>query len=147
MPIQQIDSQTAKEMLDQDPQAVYVDVRSIPEFLRGHPAGAINIPLLHFNEQMQQMSPNPDFLKVAQAVLPKDKTLIVGCMVGGRSQKACEALAQLGFEKLHNVMGGYGGGRNPMTGEPIPGWSQLGLPISEENGEGIGYESLAKKVK
>jgi rhodanese-related sulfurtransferase len=147
MPIEQINSQKAKEMLDQDPEAIYVDVRSIPEFLRGHPIRALNIPLFHYNEQVQQMSPNPDFLKVSEAVLPQDKTLIVGCMVGGRSQKACEALAQAGFEKLHNVMGGYGGGRDPMTGEPVPGWSQLGLPISQENGEGVGYESLAAKIK
>ena len=147
MPIEQITADKAKEMLDQDPEAVYVDVRSVPEFTRGHPIRALNIPLLHFNEQVQQMSPNPEFLRVAEAVLPRDKTLIVGCMVGGRSQKACEALVQLGYDKLYNVQGGYGGTRDPMTGKPIPGWSQLGLPISQENGEGVGYESLVKKVK
>lgn len=27
----------------------YIDVRSIPEFEAGHPAGAVNVPLLHVN--------------------------------------------------------------------------------------------------
>ena len=26
---------------------IYLDVRSIPEFELGHPAGAVNVPLLH----------------------------------------------------------------------------------------------------
>src|SRR5262245_2389486 len=147
MPIQQIDPSRAKEILDENPEALYVDVRSIPEFVRGHPIRAVNIPLLHFQEQTQQMTPNPDFAKVAEAVLPKEKTLVVGCMVGGRSQRACEALEQMGFQNLYNVQGGFGGGRNPETGEPIAGWSQRGLPVSQENGEGVGYESLLAKAK
>src|SRR5262245_32240932 len=144
MTIQQITPDKAKEILDQDSQTLYVDVRSIPEFERGHPVGAINIPLLHLDEESHQMVPNPDFAKVAEAVLPREKKLLVGCMAGGRSQKACELLQQKGYSNLSNIMGGYGGGRNPMTGEPVPGWSQLNLPVSQDNGEGIGYESLLK---
>lgn len=141
MPIQQINPQQAYEILKQDSQAVYVDVRSIPEFERGHPEKAINLPILHMNEETRGMAPNPDFTAVAQAILPKDQPLIVGCQVGGRSQKACEALAQLGFEKLYNVQGGFGG----MPG--APGWSTLGLPVSQENGDGVSYESLLQKVR
>ncbi|MFO1518636.1 MAG: rhodanese-like domain-containing protein [bacterium] len=146
MAIEQIRPDKAKEMLDQDHEVIYVDVRSVPEFVRGHPVRALNIPLLHLNEN-QQMTPNPDFAKVAAAVLPKDKTLIVGCMAGGRSQKACEALAQLGFQNLFNMQGGWGGGRDPMTGEAVAGWAQHGFPANTENGEGVGYESLLAKAK
>jgi rhodanese-related sulfurtransferase len=148
MTIQQITPDIAKAILDEDPEAIYVDVRSIPEFMRGHAPRAVNIPFLHMNEQTQQMVPNPDFSKVAEAVLPKDKKLVVGCMMGGRSQKACLALEQMGFQNLHNIVGGFGGIRDPMSGQiSQPGWSQLGYPISQENGEGVGYEWLLANVK
>jgi len=141
MPIAQISPDQAKKMLDENPDALYVDVRSVREFLQGHAAGAINIPLLDFNEEYGQMMPNPDFLKVVQAHLPPGKTLLVGCQVGGRSQKACEYLASNGYTQLYNIMGGYGG--LPQA----PGWKQLGLPVSQDNGEGVSYESLKKKAE
>lgn len=137
MAIFQIAPAQAKEILDQDPEALYLDVRSIPEFVQGHPIRAINIPLLHFKGG--QMIPNPDFSKVSEAVLPKSKKLLVGCKSGGRSQRACEILSQSGYTDVTNVDGGFGGNDHQ------PGWQALGLPVSLENGEGIGYESLAVK--
>lgn len=145
MPIQQISPSEAKEILDQDPEGLYVDVRSIPEFLAGHPQGAINIPIMHKGNY--GMEPNHDFLKVAKAILPKDKKLLVGCQAGGRSQKACDMLEAEGYGQLHNVYGGFGGGRNPETGEPQQGWKDLGLPVDTDNGEGVSYDSLAKRSK
>lgn len=145
MPIEQINPEEAHEILNQDPDAIYVDVRSIPEFTAGHPIRAINIPIMHKGNY--GMEPNGDFIKVAAAVLPRDRKLIVGCLAGGRSQKACDMLIQEGFSLLFNVYGGFGGGRNPETGEPQPGWKDLDLPVSDENGDGIGYHSLAAKAK
>jgi rhodanese-related sulfurtransferase len=139
MPVTQTTPDQAKAILDQDPKAIYVDVRSIPEFVQGHAKGAINIPLLHM--QGGQMAPNPDFQKVAQAVLPKDKTLLVGCKMGGRSQKASEVLDVLGYQKIYNIDGGFGGNDHQ------PGWKDLGLPVSQDNGEDVGYESLLTKSK
>ncbi len=141
MPIQQISPDQAKKILDENPNALYVDVRSVKEFVEGHALAAINIPLFDFNEELGQMMPNPDFVKVIETNLPKNKTLVVGCQVGGRSQKACEILAQQGYETLYNIQGGYGG--LPQA----PGWKQLGLPVSQENGEGISYASLKTKLK
>ena len=43
---------------------VYIDVRSVPEFDQGHPSPAVNIPLLHADEQTGQMTPNPDFVRL-----------------------------------------------------------------------------------
>src|SRR5262245_24501637 len=129
MAIVQTTPDQAKAALDQNPDAVYLDVRSIPEFIQGHAVGAINIPLLHM--QGGQMTPNPDFQKVAQSVLPKEKQLFVGCKMGGRSQKACEILNALGYQKISNIDGGFGGNDHQ------PGWKDLGLPVSAENGEGI----------
>lgn len=139
MSIQQTTPDKAKEILDQDPQAVYLDVRSIPEFTAGHPIRAVNIPLLHLKGG--QMVPNPDFQSVAQSTLQKEAKLLVGCKSGGRSQRACEILTQLGYKDLSNVDGGFGGNDHQ------PGWQALGLPVSQDNGEGVGYESLASKAK
>ena len=50
----------AAELLQQG--WVYLDVRSVPEFDQGHPAGALNIPLLHV--QGGRMAPNADFQRV-----------------------------------------------------------------------------------
>lgn len=141
MPIEQISPDQAKKILDENPNALYVDVRSVKEFVQGHAAGAINIPLLDFNEEFGQMMPNSDFLKVFEANVPKDKVLVVGCQVGGRSQKACEHLAMNGYAILHNIVGGYGG--LPQA----PGWKQLGLPVNQDHGDGISYESLKNKIK
>jgi Rhodanese-related sulfurtransferase len=145
MPIQQINPLEAKEILDQDAEAIYVDVRSIPEFTAGHPIRAVNIPIMH--KGAYGMEPNSEFEKVATAALSKETKLIVGCMAGGRSQKACEILSRKGYTQLYNVYGGFGGGRNPETGEPQPGWKDLGLPVSNENGPGVSYESLATGAK
>ena len=140
MSIQQTTPDKAKEVLDSNDETVYLDVRSIPEFVQGHAEGAINIPLMHLNEQTSQMEPNQDFVKVAMAVLPTDKTYVVGCKMGGRSQKACELLSQIGFENLFNIDGGFGGNDHQQ------GWKDLGLPVSTDNSEGVSYESLAAKV-
>jgi rhodanese-related sulfurtransferase len=137
MPIQQTTPDKAKEILDQNPNAVYLDVRSIPEFVQGHAVGAINIPLMHYRGQMV---PNPDFPKVVEANLQKDKPILVGCKMGGRSQKACEIMERLGYQNITNIDGGFGGH------EEQPGWQDLGLPVDKDNGEGIGYESLAQKA-
>jgi rhodanese-related sulfurtransferase len=145
MPIQQLTPQDVQTILSGQTHALYVDVRSVPEFEKGHPAGAINIPLLHMKDG--GLALNADFQRVASAVLPKDKKLLIGCQAGGRSQKACMILEQLGFSDLANVMGGFGGGQNPATGAPVKGWKDSGLPVSQENGDGVSYESLAAKVK
>ena len=138
MPIPQTTPDKAKMILYEDPKAVYLDVRSIPEFTQGHAAGAINIPLMHFTNG--QMAPNPDFPMVAGSVLEKDKTYVVGCKMGGRSQKACEILERLGFKKLFNIHGGFGGAPDQ------PGWKDLGLPVSTDNGPGVSYESLRSSL-
>ena len=139
MAIDQTTPNGAKEALDNNSEAVYLDVRSIPEFTQGHAAGAINIPLLHM--QGGQMAPNPDFQKVVLAVLPKNKPLFVGCKMGGRSQRACEILDALGYENIHNIDGGFGGNGQQR------GWKDLGLPVSTDNGDGVSYESLQSRAK
>src|SRR5262252_2144716 len=84
----------------------YLDVRSIPEFDQGHPPGAANIPLLHF--QGGRMVPNQDFQRVVDAAFPRDARLVVGCKAGGRSQQAAALMEAAGFTNLVEMRGGFG---------------------------------------
>ena len=123
----------------------YLDVRSIPEYEKGHPAGASNVPLLHFDQATGQMRPNPEFLSVMQANYPLDAKLLIGCQVGGRSAQAAQVLASVGYTDVSNVLGGYGGARDPATGQYLnEGWAQAGLPIESDTPAGAGYEDLKK---
>lgn len=127
--------------------STYVDVRSIPEFAQGHPAGAVNVPLLHRDERTGQMVPNRDFLPVMRANFAADAKLLIGCQVGGRSAQAAQLLASAGFQEVANVVGGYGGARDPMTGAVrAEGWTQAGLPVAVEEIPGHSYETLRARA-
>ena len=122
--------------------ARYLDVRSIPEFEQGHPEGAFNIPLLHFDPATGQMRPNPEFLDVVRANFPPETAMVVGCKMGGRSQQACEILASAGFYDVTNVLGGWGGA--PQLGHI--GWVQAGLPVETTAEASRRYDTLQKKT-
>ena len=144
MPINQAEPPQAYETLKHHPDAVYLDVRTEQEFAQGHPTGAINIPVV-FIKGPGQMEVNPDFVTVAEKALPKGKKLVVGCMAGGRSQRACEMLEQAGYTDLTNVRGGFGGARDQSGQMTVTGWRDTGLPVSQELGE-VSYQSLRKKA-
>jgi rhodanese-related sulfurtransferase len=125
----------------------YVDIRSSAEFENGHPAGALNIPLIEQDEESGQMLPNPDFVRVMQANFAPDAKLLVGCQSGVRSARAAQILATFGFADVSNVIGGFGGARDPMTGRVAdPGWAGSGLPVETITPSGHGYQDLAAKA-
>jgi rhodanese-related sulfurtransferase len=144
MPYKTISTDEAARKLADNKNAVYLDVRSQGEFAAGHPAGAINIPIAEAGPG--GMAFNQDFLAVADKVLPKDTTLFVGCASGKRSEAACQVLDQAGYTDLANVAGGFVGAKDMMGRVIQPGWTTLGLPVSDDNGDGVSYESLRKKA-
>ena len=144
MPIKQVEPPQAHEILQSNPDAIYLDVRTEEEFAQGHPAGAINIPVV-FLKPGAAPQPNDSFLAVAQKVLPQDKKLVVGCMAGGRSQRACEILEQAGYSDLTNVRGGFGGARDASGAIAVVGWRDAGLPVSRELGD-LAYRALRDKA-
>ena len=79
--------------------------------------------------------------------IAKDKKIIVGCQAGPRSNAAAGLLQQAGFQDVANMVGGFGGMRDQMGTVIAPGWASSGLPVSQDNGEGVSYESLAAKVR
>jgi rhodanese-related sulfurtransferase len=131
MSVKTIGPEQAKQILDSDSSVVYIDVRTEPEFANGHVPKSINIPVVWPDPATRQMKPNPDFIKTVSAHFGKDKRIIVGCQAGGRSQLAAQLLGQEGFQDVSNMLGGFGGARDPMGRVTVPGWSQLGYPIEK----------------
>ena len=139
--MKEISPQEAYETLQQDSQSVYIDVRTVEEFTAGHPEGAINIPIAFF-DPAEGMVLNPDFVQVVGAHFAKDRRLLLGCKAGPRSSNAADVLEQQGYQDVASVCGGFGGLRDPYGQVLAEGWADLGLPVSQDNGQGTSYESL-----
>jgi rhodanese-related sulfurtransferase len=105
----------------------YVDVRSTPEFERGHPAGSTHIAFAESGSM--GMQPNPDFVAQFAAKFAKDAKVIVGCEAGGRSARAAAALEQQGFTSVVDQRAGFGGARGPGGVVTEQGWRDAGLPV------------------
>ncbi len=140
---QQVPSE-AYATLQDNPDALYLDVRTEGEFAAGHAPGAINIPVM-VAKGPGQMQLHLEFVEVAEKVIPRDKKLVVGCMAGGRSQRACEMLEEAGFTDLTNVVGGFGGQRDASGRLVVAGWRDAGLPVTTELGDAT-YAVLRAKA-
>ena len=146
MAIKELTPQQAHDILTNDPSAVYIDVRTEAEFANGHPRGAVNIPVA-FPDPGRGMMVNSDFVRVVETNFPREKKIILGCQAGPRSTSAASMLQQAGFQDLSNLLGGFGGMRDPTGKISAPGWASSGLPVSQEQGEGVSYQSLSGKVR
>jgi len=83
-------------------EATYLDVRTQEEYEDGHIPGAILLPVDDINEK-------------AEVTLPdKDRTIVVYCRSGVRSERAAKELIALGYKKVFDL-----GGINYWTGEII----------------------------
>ena len=123
----------------------YLDVRSIPEFEGGHPAGAANVPLLHM--MGGRMTPNPAFRSVVEGNFPKDAKLVVGCKVGGRSAQAAALLEAAGYTSVVDMRGGFHGERDNFGRVAVAGWAESGLPVETSAPPERTYAELEKLSK
>lgn len=122
----------ASTILDQDPNARLIDVRSKVEFeYVGHPLNAIHIPWKEFPE----WSENPNFVADVDAKLAddgntnKDRVLLMLCRSGVRSLHAGQALLNSGYTRVHNVEGGFEGEPDAQKHRGnTNGWRFHGLP-------------------
>jgi rhodanese-related sulfurtransferase len=121
----------------------YLDVRSIPEFEEGHPAGAANVPLLHVTNG--RMTPNGDFQKVVTANFAPDTKLVVGCKAGGRSLQAAALLEAAGYTSVVDMRGGFHGERDGMGRMTTVGWLESQLPVSKTAPSDKTYATLSSK--
>ena len=81
--------------LENDGNAVILDVRTEDECNEGMIPGAINIDIYK----------GQGFIYLIEE-LDKSKNYYVYCRSGGRSGQACSIMDQLGFEKTYNLLGG-----------------------------------------
>jgi rhodanese-related sulfurtransferase len=131
MSVKQIDPKQTYTTLQEDKNAVYIDVRTADEFAAGHVPGAVNIPVMMPDPASRRMAPNPQFLDLVQSSFQKEKKIICGCQMGGRSQHAADLLVQAGFSDVSNMQGGFGGAKDPMGRVVAPGWLQSDLPVEK----------------
>ncbi len=115
----------------------YVDVRSVPEFEAGHPAGAYNVPVAHAGGV-----PNPEFLAVVQRHFDPSRGIVVGCQAGGRSLRAAALLMEAGFTNVVDQRAGWGGQRDAFGRVTEAGWERAGLPAATRSEPGRSWAEL-----
>ncbi|HET8839545.1 MAG TPA: rhodanese-like domain-containing protein [Flavobacteriaceae bacterium] len=93
--IELISWEETKTAMAEKENIVLVDVRTPEEYAAGSVKGAENINF--FDE---------DFKKQF-AKFDKEKPVYIFCKSGNRSAKASKILAEMGFEKIYDVKGGY----------------------------------------
>jgi len=142
MTVRRVSPEEAAALIREDGY-VYVDVRSIPEFDAGHPAGAYNIPLMHATAS--GMKPNEDFIAVFVALFPKETKLVVGCKMGSRSLHAARVLLEAGFEHVVDQRAGFHGTRDPFGQIQEAGWQSAGLEVSIEAHPEKTYQAISNR--
>jgi len=136
----------AKDLLDGGGY-VYMDVRSIGEFERGHVPGAYNVPLLLFAPAFGGMTPNSRFLAAVVAIFEKDAKIVVGCATGRRSAIAAAQLAAVGYTDLVDCCAGFDGTKDGIGRTVEPGWAAAGLPVATRPDPERTWEALAAELK
>lgn len=142
----EVEPEIAAEAM-QERGALFLDVRTVVEFRRGHPTGALNIPILFVDPNTGQPRPNSEFLAAARAHLEPDAEIYCGCRSGVRSLQATMLLRQAGFERVANVAGGFEGSHDPLGRSVSAGWVDRGLPVSEGEGGAAGWEALREAIE
>jgi thioredoxin len=117
--IQTIDAVAFSKAIQATPNPQVVDVRTPEEFASGHLIQAQNVNWM-----------NPDFV-ANSAKYDKSKPIFVYCKSGGRSHKAAEKLAELGFTNVIEMEGG------------ILKWEAAGLSKPSEKWIGISQKEYA----
>ena len=92
MEIRQTTPTEAQETLAADPGATYLDVRTEAEFEQGHPPGSLNVPVMLFGASGGPAKLNDRFVEIVRSNIDTNRTLLIGCQSGMRSQRAAELL-------------------------------------------------------
>ena len=91
---QQITAEEAKSMMEEQADAVILDVREQDEYETGHIPGAVLLPVGTIDED-----------SAAAAISEKDSVVLVYCRSGNRSKTASQALADLGYSRVYEFGG------------------------------------------
>ncbi len=124
----------ADRMLQEQPNALLIDVRSSMEFLFvGHPKGAVHIAWI----DEPDWNINPQFaIEIRKLILggicgehDQHPAIILICRSGKRSFEAGLHLLNNGFDNVYNVDEGFEGELNELhQRNTVGGWRFYGLP-------------------
>ena len=125
--------QQAWELLQNDPKAVLVDVRTEPEWMFvGTPAlAAIGKNLIRVCwQQFPTMQVNASFVEdVAGRGVERDNKILMLCRSGVRSMSSAAAMTAAGYANCYNVLGGFEGPHDAERHRgTTDGWKAAGLP-------------------
>ena len=133
--LHELSPKSAWQLLQDDPRAILVDVRSNMEFLFvGHPAGAVHIPWI----DEPDWEVNPNFvaevrkLVLGGAVCDQEEgcaPIILICRSGKRSKEAGRTLLEAGLTRVYHVDEGFEGDLDDKHHRSATGgWRFHGLP-------------------
>ena len=103
-----ISASMATRLMNNNDDALIIDIRPVTEFNNGHIKGAKNIPLKEFTSGIN------DYSKF------KDKPVLIYCNSGNTATRAIKSLKNAGFEKINNLEGG------------ISAWKEANMPLSKK---------------
>lgn len=133
--VKSLTSEQAWRLIQDDPRAVLIDVRSNMEFLFiGHPKGAINIPWIdepdwkinpHFAVEVRKVILGGIACHLDVGCAP----VVLICRSGKRSLDAGEILLKEGFREVYNIVDGFEGELDDdHHRSTLGGWRFHGLP-------------------
>ncbi|MDE2342178.1 MAG: rhodanese-like domain-containing protein [Betaproteobacteria bacterium] len=116
----------AHALLQAEPEAVFVDVRSEMEHMFvGHPHGSVLIPWIDGPD----WDINPNFVPQVKKLASSDRPVVLICRSGKRSVDAGVALEKAGLSNVYNVLHGFEGDLDEQHHRnAINGWRHDGLP-------------------
>jgi sulfur-carrier protein adenylyltransferase/sulfurtransferase len=107
--ISEIDPTQARDRI-QSGEPVVVDVREQDEWDEGHIGGAVHVPRGHLESRIERLAPD------------SSRPVIVYCSAGNRSAFAAKTLAELGYEDVVSLAGGF------------TDWKRNGFPVQLQTG-------------
>jgi len=133
--LQEISPKQAWQLMQENPRAVLVDIRSSMEYLFvGHPVGAVHVAWI----DEPDWDVNPDFVReIRQLMLgglsstPEDEgvPVILICRSGKRSHEAGDLLINEGLTNIYHIDEGFEGERDEnYQRSTLGGWRYHGLP-------------------
>lgn len=130
--IESVTPPEAWAILQREPQAVLIDVRSKLEHdYVGHPTGAVLVMWKDYPDWQE----NPHFVDEVRAALAArggddaERPILALCRSGARSLAAARKLAAAGYRHLYNVEEGFEGDKDAAGHRSgVGGWRFHGLP-------------------
>jgi len=133
--LEEISPRAAWQLLQDNPRAILVDIRSSMEYLFvGHPVGAVHVAWI----DEPDWDVNPDFVKEIRKLMlggvsgvqaGETAPVVLICRSGKRSKEAGDLLIQEGLVNISHVDEGFEGDRDDnYQRSTLGGWRFHGLP-------------------